>query len=627
MWGKGIMEELYVDLKAYGKSKKWMWFELFARQPIALFSFMGITMNCFLSGNNVKRTWFMAIVVVVWITLAVMTIIRKKYSYSCWIALLILQTAAYIMNGGISFWRATISEIILVFLIAYYNNRKDFFYKEKETCETKDCQGSRKWEINLIIIIHLVFACCMHFFLGNVSDITSMRVYDNTWLAMLGWFLYGTSLCLTLKWEKIVQLEWRQAVFAALGAGMVTVTARIVLDHMLDTILLDTWNQRGIMRASLIITGIFCLALIRILFAIFTEREKNSPTEAHMPIIIMAVIAILYLVEYTFSCGWVEKEDLEYAYQVVLPVYVWSSAYFIMIFWALMRMRCVNKSDSIKKEVTDWLGRTDGFGQYILKGVIKFVIRNGRNIWIIVTLALLVVGIASFDSQQMHMPIWLTYPYDVTIEGGGAVINAYVAQGKGKEVNVPQRIWGIKVKRIEDDAFRNEKVHIVSLSIPEEFEFDGEIFHYESQSYYYLAGNGVWLAEYIGKEKNVKIPEEVWGRKVTGLYAWCFQESDIEEVTIPDTVTYISSMAFEGCQNLTKVKLSSNLEEISVGAFEGTGIRSITIPKSVKSIEESAFKNSKLVEVIGIDNVGYVDPSAFVGTPWEERLNRLSAYQ
>ena len=78
------MEELYVDLKAYGKNKKWMWFELFVRQPIALFSFMAITMNCFLSGNNVKRTWFMAIVVAVWITLAVMTMIRKKYSYPCW---------------------------------------------------------------------------------------------------------------------------------------------------------------------------------------------------------------------------------------------------------------------------------------------------------------------------------------------------------------------------------------------------------------------------------------------------------------------------------------------------------------------------------------------------------------
>ena len=39
------MEDLYVDLKAYGKNKKWMWFELVARQPIALFSFMGITTN------------------------------------------------------------------------------------------------------------------------------------------------------------------------------------------------------------------------------------------------------------------------------------------------------------------------------------------------------------------------------------------------------------------------------------------------------------------------------------------------------------------------------------------------------------------------------------------------------
>lgn len=338
------MEDFFTDLRTYGKNKKWMLFELFVRQPLSLCGFVYIIVSGFLYGKNAIRTWFMVIVLIVWITLAVITLARRKYSYPCWIALLILQTIAHIMNRKISFWYVTIPEIILVFIIVYYSNRKDFFFKE--VSGTKDTQNRRTWEIELIVLTHLIFASCMHFSLGNVSRIESMRVYENELFAALGWFLYGGSLYLAIGWEKIAQSGWMRTVLKAAGIGIITVIARTVLDYFLGMISLDDWDYRGIMRTSLLITGAFCLVLVRILFLIFTRKKERPLDEARIPISAMAVILILYLAEYVFSCGWViDKEDRRYAIQTVLPLYVWSMTFFMMMFWVLLRMGCVKKGN------------------------------------------------------------------------------------------------------------------------------------------------------------------------------------------------------------------------------------------------------------------------------------------
>jgi hypothetical protein len=57
--------------------------------------------------------------------------------------------------------------------------------------------------------------------------------------------------------------------------GTAVAAARAVLDYNLNMILLDGWDYRGIMRTSLLATGIFCLIVIRILFLIFTKAKKD----------------------------------------------------------------------------------------------------------------------------------------------------------------------------------------------------------------------------------------------------------------------------------------------------------------------------------------------------------------
>ena len=66
----------------------------------------------------------------------------------------------------------------------------------------------------------------------------------------------------------------------------------------------------------------------------------------------------------------------------------------------------------------------------------------------------------------------------------------------------------------------------------------------------------------------------------------------ITEIVCPSTLRTIGWGAFEACSNLSKVTLNNGLETISGRAFSGTGITSITIPKTIKNLYGSTYYTS-----------------------------------
>ncbi len=132
---------------------------------------------------------------------------------------------------------------------------------------------------------------------------------------------------------------------------------------------------------------------------------------------------------------------------------------------------------------------------------------------------------------------------------------------------------------------------------------------------------------YCKQLKNITIPE---GVKDIGNDVF-YECTGLESVVIPDSVTDIGLQAFRGCSSLRKVKLSSNIKAIPAGmfldcsllteidipdgvesiggqrfsecAFEGcTGLQKVTIPDSVKYINEDEFQCQFPVEDDGDDD-------------------------
>lgn len=235
----------------------------------------------------------------------------------------------------------------------------------------------------------------------------------------------------------------------------------------------------------------------------------------------------------------------------------------------------------------------------------------------VIIIFLLGLGIYLFR-QPIHMPTWMTYPYEVTVLRGYVKINAYISEEK--EINIPKRILGLKVNYIEENAFADLGTDALIQSMPEGI-YAGRVYHQESRSYYIVSSDNIaHLIEYAGSEKKVEIPEEVWGYKTTEIFDGIFQDMDIEEVIIPEAVTYIGGSVFKGCKNLKQVTLPSKLEYIGVCAFMESGIERLELPETVEGIDMSAFKYSAIEEIAGLENVEYIGNYAFRGTPWEESI-------
>lgn len=86
-----------------------------------------------------------------------------------------------------------------------------------------------------------------------------------------------------------------------------------------------------------------------------------------------------------------------------------------------------------------------------------------------------------------------------------------------------------------------------------------------------------------------------------------YDSYNFTEVFIPDSVTKIGEYAFDGC-DLEKVHLPACLETIPEGCFNLNWLSSIEWPKTLKHIEDEAFKGScfeKIVLPEGVEDIGY----------------------
>ena len=107
--------------------------------------------------------------------------------------------------------------------------------------------------------------------------------------------------------------------------------------------------------------------------------------------------------------------------------------------------------------------------------------------------------------------------------------------------------------------------------------------------------------------KTIKIPSGV-----TTIPNDCFSKcSSLESVTIPEGVTDIGAYAFSGC-NLKALTLPESLEKIKVNAFEDNrSLKSVNIPAKVKTIERQAFYGCGLTDLVIPEGVQTIGSHAF----------------
>ncbi len=123
--------------------------------------------------------------------------------------------------------------------------------------------------------------------------------------------------------------------------------------------------------------------------------------------------------------------------------------------------------------------------------------------------------------------------------------------------------------------------------------------------------------------EHVKIPEKMFGKKVTAIGDYAFAEcsaivsveipstieiigqnaflkcSSLKEIVIPESVTEVASSAFSNCESLKKVEIYGNIDSISIAAFYDCGeLLEIIIDAKITKIDSIAFSGcNKLREI------------------------------
>lgn len=98
------------------------------------------------------------------------------------------------------------------------------------------------------------------------------------------------------------------------------------------------------------------------------------------------------------------------------------------------------------------------------------------------------------------------------------------------------------------------------------------------------------ITKYTGSDTVIEIPESYKNYKVTVIGASVFNGSKITEVTIPSSIKQIEDYAFSSCHSLTKVNLSEGLEILNNSVFFNCSeLREIKLPSTLKEIGPSAF--------------------------------------
>ena len=101
------------------------------------------------------------------------------------------------------------------------------------------------------------------------------------------------------------------------------------------------------------------------------------------------------------------------------------------------------------------------------------------------------------------------------------------------------------------------------------------------------------VLRYTADSEYVVIAPEYDGVPVVSVRGGAFANNEkISYVYLPDSVLNIGSKAFFGCSNLDTLLYSDRLISIGASAFEGTAIKALTLPDSLKVIGFGALKGT-----------------------------------
>lgn len=173
---------------------------------------------------------------------------------------------------------------------------------------------------------------------------------------------------------------------------------------------------------------------------------------------------------------------------------------------------------------------------------------------------------------------------------------------------------------------------------------------------YYDMGDYINICGYTGTDDRIVTPTEINGKKVTKIsprktqidffdmttytffeaynknttdvvisegvisldaYTFC-EQTLLKSITLPKSLKFIGDSAFERCENLTSITIPENVTTIGTYAFADSGLAEIFLPEGLKSIGGYAFMGVPAAQLYLPDSVIYMGSFVFYQSKLEE---------
>lgn len=110
------------------------------------------------------------------------------------------------------------------------------------------------------------------------------------------------------------------------------------------------------------------------------------------------------------------------------------------------------------------------------------------------------------------------------------------------------------------------------------------------------------IIAYNGEANIINVPDSVDGKPVIEIRGYFLRgNKNVVEINIPDTITKISSEAFEFCTNLEKITMGNDVQKIGQSLCRGDSkLKQVALSQSLSEISHYAFQNCTSLEEITI---------------------------